>query len=200
MGKRTGLTSPNKRVKQPFTRALHLRGNMEQIFKYEKEDWKIFQSFLEKDLRKSTKIWHEKIWINFILWFVIALVFFTFFQSKSEFNLATAGIVTFFFMFIFAHVVLAGLKFKRLCAPSEDGCFIGEHRFKFDEETIHSKGRGYKASHDWSLIKRAVKTDEVIYLFLDNASAYIFPFSQVEDPETFYDYVGSKTNVESLSS
>ena len=131
-------------ARRHITQALHLRGSIEQIVRYEKEDWKKFQSFLEKDLRKSTKMWYERIWFNFILWFVIALVFFTFFQSRSEFNWATVGIVRFFFIFIFAQVILTGLKFKKLCVPSKDGSFIGEYRFKIDDEAIHSEGKGLK--------------------------------------------------------
>ena len=168
---------------------------MENIFKYEKEDWVKFQSFLEKDLCNSTKLWYEKLWFNFILWFVIAVVFFTFFQSSQEFSWATAGIVSFFFIFIFAQIILNGIKFKGLCAPSENGSFIGEHRFKFDDEAIHTEGNGYKASHDWRVVKRINKTDEAIYLFLDNAYAYIFPLSQIADVDSFYSYINSRINV-----
>ena len=181
-------------------KALHLRGSMEQIFKYQKEDWQIFQSYLEKDLCKSTKMWYESSWFNMVLWFIIALVFFTFFQVTSEFSWPTAGIVSFFFVFIFGQLVLNGLKFKKLCSPSKEGTFIGEHRFKFDEEGIHSEGDGYRAIHNWSVVKRVVKTDKAMYLFLDSALAYIFPLSQLEDPEKFYEYIGLKANVTSLSS
>ncbi|UHQ53848.1 MULTISPECIES: YcxB family protein [Microbulbifer] len=173
---------------------------MEQVFRYQREDWEKFQSFLEKDLCRSTKMWHERPWFNVTLWFIIALVFLTFFQDGSEFSWPTAGIVGFFFILIFTQVILAGLKLKKLCAPSEEGMFIGEHRFKFDEEGIHSQGKGYSATHNWSVVKRAVKTDGAIYLFLDNAYAYIFPLSQLEDPGKFYDYVDSKINATSLSS
>ncbi|WP_075186168.1 YcxB family protein [Teredinibacter haidensis] len=172
---------------------------MEQTFRYEKEDWKKFQSYLEKDLCKSKKMWYETLWFNFVSWFGIAIVFFSFFQSKSEFSWATAGIVSFFFVFIYAQLILTGIKFKKLCAPSDKGSFIGEHRFKFDESAIHSEGSGYTAKHNWSVIKRVAKTNDAIYLFLDNAYAYIFPVSQIEDPDKFYEYVSAKINVTSLS-
>jgi hypothetical protein len=163
---------------------------MEVLLKYTKDDWKIFQSFLQKDLCKSTTMWYERAWVNVILWFTIAVVFLTFFQSTSEFSWPTASIVVFFFIFLFTQVILSGIKLKKLSAPSNEGIFIGEHCFKFDEKGVHSRGKGYSASHSWSVVKRAVKTDVAIYLFLDNA--YIFPSSQLEDPDKFYEYVGSQ--------
>ncbi|RBP48813.1 YcxB family protein [Arenicella xantha] len=172
---------------------------MEKTFKYEKEDWQKFQSYLETDLCRSKKMWHESVWFNLISWFVIAIVFFTFFQSKSEFSWATAGIVSFFFVSIYAQLVLTGIKFKKLCAPSEKGSFIGEHRFRFNESSIQSEGLGYTATHDWSVVKRVAKTNDAIYLFLDNAVAYIFPLSQIEDSGQFYEYINTKINVAASS-
>ena len=145
-------------------------------------------------------MWHENLWFNLFAWLVIATVFLLFFQSESEFSWATAGIVSFFFIFIYAHLALKGIQFKNLCAPSNDGSFIGEHRFKFDESGIHSKGAGYAATHNWSVVKKVVKTSDAIYLFLDNANAYIFPVAQLEDLDKFYEYVSAKISVTNLSS
>lgn len=172
---------------------------MEKIFNYKKEDWHIFHSYLEKDLCKNNKMWYEGFWFNMGLWFIVAFVFFTFSLVASEFSWPTAGLVAFFFVFIFSQLVLNGIKLKKLCSPSEEGTFIGQHRFKFDEEGIHSEGDGYHAFHNWSVVKRVVKTDKAIYLFLDNALAYIFPLPQLEDYENFYEYIEAKVNVSSSS-
>lgn len=172
---------------------------MELILRYEKDDWKNFQSFLEKDLLKSTKMWYDRAWFNVALWFVIAFAFFTISENVSEFDWITAGIVSFSFIFIYAQLLLTGLKFKKLCAPSENGSFLGEHRFRFDENAIHSEGKGYKANHNWSVVKRIARTNDAIYIFLDSAYAYIFPLSKIEDPEQLYDYASSKINTTRLS-
>lgn len=173
---------------------------MEKTFRYEKEDWKKFQSYMEKYACKSNKMWFESLWFNFFSWLVIGFVFFSFFQSKKVFDWPTAGIVAFFFILVYAQLILSGMKVRRLCAPSEGGLFIGEHRFKFDENCIYSEGSGYTATHNWSVVKRIIKTDEAIYLFLDNAYAYIFPLSQIEDFDCFYTYICAHIDKNKISS
>ena len=71
---------------------------MELSIKYEKDDWEAFQSYLEKDLCESTKSWHESMWANFVIWLLIAFVFFSYLQSDLGFSWPTAGIVSFFFI------------------------------------------------------------------------------------------------------
>ena len=166
---------------------------MKQVITYSKGDWEKFYAYLEKDLCLSTKMWYEALWFKTILWLIVVSVFFVFFQSNREFSWPTASIVAFIFLSIFGQAVLGGIKFKSLCAPREDGTFIGEHRFTFDDESILSEGKGYRATYDWSVVKRIAQTDGAIYLFLDNANAFIFPWSQLENPETFYSYLSSQT-------
>lgn len=169
---------------------------MEQVFNYTVDDWKKFQSFLEKDLCKSESTkWYKEAAYNIILWCVIAIFFFILFRNFNEFSWLTAGIVAFFFVSIFVYVILTAAKFKKRCAPSPEGIFIGEHSYAFDDDGIHTKGRGYSATHNWSIVQRAVKTDEAIYLFLDSAYAYIVPLSQISEPEKFCAYLSSKLNV-----
>lgn len=140
-------------------------------------------------------MWYESIWFNFSSWIVFAIIFLTLFQDINEISWSTAGFISIFFIFIFTQFILTGLKFKNQCAPSERGIFIGEHRFKFDENSIHSEGIGYNATHDWSIVKRLEKTSEYIYLFLDNAHTFIFPLCQIEESAKFYDFISSKINI-----
>jgi len=173
---------------------------MELNIRYEKDDWIAFQSYLEKEMCKSTKSWHDSMWVNFVIWLVIAFTFFSYFQSGLTFSWSTAGIVSFFFIFIYAQIFLSSIKIKEAFRPLEGGTFLGEHQFTFDNEYIHTKGKGYKASHSWGVITRLKKSDEGIYLFLDSAYAYIFPLSKLENPDQFYQYVTEKINVTKSSS
>lgn len=165
---------------------------MELNINYEKEDWKDFQSFLEKYLCKEAKAWYDSFWFNMAVWFVIAFVFFTFFKSGVEFSWATAGIVSFFFVFIYMKMILVAKKYKKAFEPLSGGVFIGKHDFVFGDDGFSSKGNGYNGFHNWGLIKKIENTEKAIYLFIDSAYAFIFPKSKLNDPDEFHRFVLSK--------
>ena len=165
---------------------------MEISVKLDIQDWKTYQTYLEKNLSARNKPWLDSLWFNLVSWFVISLVFFTFIQGTDEFNWTTAGVVSLFFIFIYVQLILSGVKIKRAFEPLPEGSFCGRHTFHFNDNGIHSEGKGYHGEHSWSLVQRIERTNDAIYIFMDSALAFIFPLCQLEDPEGFYEFVSSK--------
>ncbi len=163
--------------------ALHFGMRMELEIEYELSDWKDFQSFLETAICKESKQWWESMWINLIIWFVVAFVFFAFFQSNVDFSWPTAGIVSFGLLLCFALMLLSGVKAKRACQPSEGGAFLSKHKFVISDDGIITIGSAYEANHKWSMVRRVENTEKAIYLFIDSINALVFPLSKISNPE-----------------
>lgn len=166
---------------------------MELHIKYEISDWKEYQSHLERKFCKDTKAWWESMWVNIILWFIIAAVFFAYFQSNTKFSWHTAGIVSFALITFFAIMISNSIKFKRLCQPSESGAFLASHKFVVNDEGISCSGEFYDSLHKWSAIKNYENTDKAIYLYIDSVNAFIFPKHKVKDHESLLGII--ETNV-----
>jgi len=159
------------------------------------QDWKNYQAYLEKDISSRKKLWFDSFWFNLISWFVIAIVFFTFIQGTDEFNWSTAGVVAFFFIFIYIQLILSSIKFKKGFEPLQSGSFCGRHAFRFDDDGIYSEGEGYHGTHKWSLVQRIERTNDAIYIFIDSALAFILPVSQLENPDEFYEFILNKQRI-----
>lgn len=156
---------------------------MELEIEYELSDWKTFQEFVEKRVCKESKAWWDSIWVKSLLWFMLAFVFFMFFQSDAGFEWPTAAIVAFVLLYFFALTILDGVKAKRACQPADGGAFLRRHKFIINDEGITTTGTDYEAKHSWAIIQRFEKTEKAIYLFIDSVHAFIFPLSKVESPE-----------------
>jgi hypothetical protein len=161
----------------------HFGSHMELEIKYELSDWKTFQEFVEKRICKESKAWWDSMWVNLLLWFLLALTFFIFFQSGTGFNWPTAAIVAFALLYFFASIALNGIKAKRACQPSEGGAFLRHHKFIVNDEGITTIGADYEAKHKWSIVQRIENTEEAIYIFIDTIHAFIFPLSKVANPK-----------------
>ncbi|MEW8587059.1 MAG: YcxB family protein [Candidatus Thiodiazotropha sp.] len=163
------------------------------MIKLEVGDWYKFQSYLEKEIpRRTAKSWMNGFWFNLVLWGVIAFFFMAIFQNTGDFHWPTAGVASAFFILMFILFIFNLTKFKKAYAPSENGVFVGEHRFVFDEEGIKSQGQGYKAMHSWSLVQRIERSNGMIFIFMDSAYAYVFPESKLKNPEEFYKYINEQ--------
>jgi len=162
---------------------------MEITITLDVEDWKKFQSYLEKELPKKVKSWTDNTWFIIILWTTVVFVSMALFQYVGELHWPTAGVVAFFFVLLIAQFVFNLVKFRKAFAPSETGAYVGEHHFRFDEEGIKTRGDGYEAIHRWPLVQRIERADGAIYIFLDTAFAYIFNEAKLGDPESFYNYI-----------
>ena len=165
---------------------------MEILIKLEMEDWKLFQLHLEKELPKTIKSWTNSLWFNLILWAVIAFIFMSIFHNTSQIHWPTAGFVSVFFILLFSLFIFNLTKVRKAYAPSENGVFIGEHKFTFNEEGIKTTGHGYEGSHNWSIVKKIDRVNDMILIYLDTAYAYVFPENKLENPDEFYKYINEQ--------
>jgi magnesium-transporting ATPase (P-type) len=157
---------------------------MEIQINYELSDWKSYQSHLERKLCKDGKVWWESMWVNIILWFIIAIVFFIYFQSNTAFSWPTAGVVAFSLITFFGIFLSNGIKLKKACQPSETGSFLSAHSFVINDQGISSSGEFYESQHKWEAIQRYEYTDDAIYLYIDSINAFIFPRQKVQEYES----------------
>ena len=126
--------------------------------------WKLFQLHLEKVLPKTIKSWTNSFWFNIILWAVIAFIFMSIFHNTSQIYWPTAGFVSVFFILLFGLFIFNLTKIRKAYAPSENGVFIGEHKFIFSEEGIKTTGQGYEGSHNWSIVKKIDRISDIILI------------------------------------
>lgn len=171
---------------------------IEKTFVYSKDDYLKFQRFLEKDL-SNKKSFLTNFIIDYVVIFIFIFIYFRYFSGSELFSWETALLVATFFILIYLKILLIALKYRNSFTPSDKGPFIGEHRFKFDDSSIYSEGVGFQASHSWLIVKRIEKTENAIYVFLDSASAFVFPLAQIDNPIQFYDYLNSKISTTELS-
>jgi uncharacterized membrane protein len=162
---------------------------MEVNITYEKNDWLCFQSYLEKEIVKKSRASWDKVLSNLIVWAVIGSVGMFVYRQFNHFHWPTAGYVFAFCTVIFIFFIRDMNKLKHKFAPTESGVFIGTHKFEFTKEGIKSNGAGYNSFHTWSVVKKIVRENGSIMLFLDTAYAYIFPEHKLDDPNGFYDYL-----------
>lgn len=174
---------------------------MEIQINLQKEDWKIYQSYIEKELPKQQKTWMDSFWVNIFVWMVIAIIFMTIFQSFSHFHWPTAISVAIFFILIFALFLVNMFKIRKAFEPLENGVFCGSHKFTFTSKGIASKGKGYEAYHSWEIVKNIERVSGMILIYLDTAYAYVFPESKLDYPDEFYNYISEQySNVTNQSS
>jgi hypothetical protein len=169
--------------------ALHSGHSMEVNITYEKNDWLQFQSYLEKELVSKGRTSWVKVLSNLIVWTVIGSIGMFAYRQFDEFHWPTAGYVFAFCTVIFILFIRDMNKLKQKFAPTESGIFIGTHKFDFTKQGIKSNGEGYNSFHTWSVVKKIVRENGSIMLFLDTAYAYIFPENKLDNPDDFYDYI-----------
>ena len=167
---------------------------MEILINLEKDDWKIFQSHIEKELRKSVKSWTDSFVFNVVLWAVLTSIFLSVFNMMYQFHWPTAfSVATFFVVFIIS-LIMDSIKLKKAFMPSEKGVFVGQHHFIFDNEGIKSKGKGYEGFHDWTIVKKIERSKGMILIYLDTTYAYVFPEKKLDNPDNFFNYINEQFN------
>lgn len=174
---------------------------MEIQIDLQKEDWKLYQAYLEKELPKHHKTWMDSFWVNLFGWMVIAIVFMTVFQQNSNFHWPTAISVAVFFVLISAIFFFNMLKIRKAFEPLESGVFCGSHKFTFSSEGIASEGNGYNGCHSWEIVKKIERSSGMILIYLDKVYAYVFPETKLDNPDEFYQFISEQySNVTSQSS
>jgi len=158
----------------------------------EKEDWKRYQSYIERELPKHLKTWMNSFWVNMLVWMIIAFIFMSIYRQFTSFHWPTAISVGIFFILIAALFFLNLFKIRKAFEPSEKGSFCGEHFFKFTDQGIESKGSGYKGSHSWAIVKKVERVQGMILIYIDTAYAFVFPESKLIDPDGLFKYISER--------
>lgn len=173
---------------------------MEIQISLQKEDWKRYQSYIEKAHLKQQNTWMNSFWVNMLVWMVIAIIFMTIFQNFSNFHWPTAISVAVFFVLIFAFFLFNMLKIRKAFEPLENGVFCGKHKFTFTGKGIASEGKGYEGNHSWEIVKKIERAPGMILIYLDTANAYVFPESKLDNPDELYNFISEQySNVTSQS-
>ncbi|MGV7222032.1 MAG: YcxB family protein [Nitrospinales bacterium] len=161
---------------------------MEIKIKLEKNDWKTFNAYVAAENKNI--IWRGNRSLYYLYVALVAVVTFIF-VYKYSIDTSTA-------MALIAIFVLASLynknytsKLFKLYEPSDDGWFLGKHKFSFDEEGIKTQGDGSSSFQSWSTVKKIVCGHGMIMIFIDTANAFIFPAAKLNNPEEFYNHINN---------
>lgn len=160
--------------------------SMNVTLKLELEDWRQFQSFLEKDLQKSVKSWWNGHWFTFLFSVSLCLAILLALEAFGGIHWPTAGSVALLLAMVIGLHVAHLFKLRQAFSPSDSGIFVGEHRFDFGEDGIKIAGQDYETWLSWDRVQRIERSDDMIMIFLDTAFAYLFPVSKLDDPDGLY--------------
>jgi len=153
------------------------------------DDWNRFQNYLGKKLTSSVKNITDNFWFNLIVWMILGFMFMFVFRRLSDFHWPSAGFVIGILICI---AIMAFYKFKknyRVYEPAIDGAFVGTHKYRFDEDGIHSYGKGYESKHSWEIVKSIEKEAGLIMLFIDTSAAFIIPEEKVDNPDDLFNHI-----------
>jgi len=159
---------------------------MEFTIQLDRDDWKKYQSYLQKEFQKGASALPGSFWLNALLIGVMVFVIMFLFPQREEFHWHTAAVVAVFFILTFALFLLNLVQMNKAFEPSDEGIFIGEHHFRFDEDGIHSRGDHYEGRHDWSSVMKVDRPDGMILVFMDSAYAFLFPEQKLDNPDEVY--------------
>ncbi|MDN3640591.1 YcxB family protein [Simiduia curdlanivorans] len=153
-------------------------------------------AFLRLSNRKAKGV--RSFAVNFVVWFVVAIVFFTIFQfddfSLSKFHWPSGLAMAFpFVIFVFAYI--NNLKeIERKSMPNEDGLMLGKRKIEFNESGITDSNRFGVSVYKWEALQGVEQYQGNVYLSLDTMLAQIFPASSFEssvDRESFVEYINT---------
>ena len=148
-------------------------------------EWLKFQKYIQRKKQKELKGFMGGFWSNMILWFGLTLFFVIIYRHIGRLHYPTVFFVFCIFVILIGLFCWNIIRLQRALAPSEQGTFVGKHRFVFAEDGIHLQGKGYKSFYDWDSVKSVERENGMIMLFIDTAHAFIFPEDQIDDPADF---------------
>lgn len=161
---------------------MHIEINLDQ------SDWSRYQTFVEKTLPAASKNAQSKRWLNVLLW-VLTIGFLLALNFIERFDWPTATFVSLVFISFFGALVVQLKDARKAFEPAVDGVFCGHHKFTFTEEGIATSGHGYHGQHSWDLVKKIVRVEGMILIFLDTIYAYVLPESKLANADALFDYV-----------
>ncbi len=155
------------------------------------EEWYQFQKYVQRKKMKELKGVLDGFGSNLILWGGLTFVFVILFAFIERFHYPTAIFCLVTCATVVGLFFINSHRLQRAFAPSENGTFVGVHRFIFDAQGIHCEGKDYKSSYAWRAVKDIIRANGMIMLFIDTAHAFIFPETQLKDPDGFLSTVSS---------
>lgn len=168
---------------------------MEVEIKLSVKDWESYHSFLGSEApRKYYSGWWLTL-LNALVWFLGFIIVMATINSVSSFHWPTAITVSILFLLLMLnHFLNRPRVLMASFAPEKDGSFCGVHFFNLTSESLIAKSEGYFSEHSWSLFKRVERSHGLIMLFIDKANAFVFPESELSNPEEFYSFTKEKVN------
>ena len=154
----------------------------------EKADWAKYQTYVEKRLPAQASLAVNKRWRTILIW-LLTIMFLLALNFVRHFDWPTALFVAAVFIALFGVVLIQLASVRKAFEPAADGVFCGHHKFTFTDEGIASSGRGYHGLHSWNLVKKVIRAEGMILIFLDTIFAYVLPESKLADPDALFEHV-----------
>lgn len=159
---------------------------MELDIRLTRQNFAAFQSYVQKKAQKSIRGIAGGFWANLGVFLGLIVIFFIGFTVLGRFHWPTFFFTLLAFVCFSALVILRLYLAQKKLAPSEDGMFLGTHRFEITPQTIRTRGTDYQGIHHWRLVQSVERGNGLVLIFTDTLLAHVFPEDQLEDPEAFF--------------
>ena len=163
--------------------------SMEINIEMDKQDWKNFQSYIERELPRKYRTWMHGFWVNQFIWIIVVAVSIIIFQANHTIHWPTAILISILFILIFVRFLFKMNKIRKAFEPLEEGFICGSHKFVFNDYGIETEGNGYNGQHSWKTVKSIERARGMIMIFIDTSFAFVFPESKLDNPDAFYIYI-----------
>ena len=164
---------------------------MEITIDLEQKDWGNYQSYIERALSPEMNVLGKQWWVNVLIWAALTVFFMFLLERMKTFDWPTAIFVATIFIIVAVLFVVQLVRARKAFLPAEDGVFCGRHTFVFSEQGIASRGHGYQGVHSWDLVRKIVRAQGMILIFLDTVYAYVLPESKLTDPDKLFEHVNT---------
>lgn len=154
--------------------------------KYEKSDWKAFRKCLKGMISTPRRSLLDRIVPAIAFWMVMGIIATFYYEKVTMFHIPTAILSIVLMMAVFvsqSYRVKRRLKFYE---PSENGDFLGEHEFQFEETSFKTISRSSECQYKWDVVLKIERAEGMIMLFVDSARAFILPENQLDNPDDIY--------------
>jgi len=133
---------------------------------------------------KESKKWFKSSVINFGVWCIVGIVFFSIFQSKgfslSKFHWPTALVILAPFLLFFIVFVVMYKDIQKKSSPKENGPILGKRIVEIDDAGIKDTSAFCTSIYNWKAFEDVVIHEGNVYLILDTMMAQIIPSSAFE--------------------
>lgn len=162
---------------------------MEILINLDKEDWRKAIGYLGCEIPRANRSFGKDFWFGFLYMMVAGFSAVLMYKFVNGFHWPTAGVSFVLLVFILVFFCLNYKRNKKAFEPSDEGTFVGEHKFIFDEKGIQLRGKSYESKYAWSAIKKIKRVQGMILIYHDTANALIFPENKLSNPDEFYNFI-----------